>query len=123
MGCSTPRSGLNRLEMASTDFIPRTQEKEKIVLSAEGQSGQSYVADLNVDGKQQMLHANTTGKIHLEACVIYGTIQKKRGSGTLTFTIQPEGEKPSRSVGFGKLKGPGDRLYFGYHNGAVEVAH
>lgn len=121
VGCSTPAYRTKKLDVASPDFVPRTQEKEKVVLIAIGNPGQSMVADLNIDGKQQTFHINTPGEIHLQTCVTYGTIRKISGSGTLTFEIKPDVENPSRSVGFGTLKGRQDRLQFGYHAGEVEV--
>ena len=122
-GCSTRKAGLVRLEMASPDYSPRTQEKEKVVLVAEGRSGQSFLAELNVDGTQQRFQATTPAEVHIETCVTTGTLQKTEGVGNIRFTIKPADESPSRSVGFGKLKGRGDQLQFGYHNGEVEVAH
>ena len=120
-GCSTRKAGLVRLEMASPDYSPRTQEKEKVVLVTDGRSGQSFVAELIVDGTSQTFHATTPAEIHIETCVTIGTIRKTDGFGKISFTIKPAVENPTRSVGFGMLRGRGDQLQFGYHNGEVEV--
>ncbi len=119
-GCASHKFNSPSLDIQSPDFSPRTHEIENVVLIANGEPGQSFTAELTVDGKKQNFQANIPGRIYLNTCVTHGTLKKTGGNGTLSFTIQPNVENPTRSLSFGNLKSKGQKLQFGYHDGQVQ---
>lgn len=114
-GCA---SKSRQLRVESPDFLPRTTQREEIVLSTEGQPGQSFEGHVIIDGARHEISGITPATFPLSGSIFVGKIRKLRGEGTLSFSIA--NEPRTRSVGFGGLKRPGSRCRFGYHDGGVE---
>jgi hypothetical protein len=87
----------------------------RMVLKTAGQAGQSFHADLKIDGVKQEFDAVSPAEYEFQCVQLIGELKKTGGAGVLSFEIRGT----NGMCGFGGLDLPGSRISVEYDHDAV----
>jgi hypothetical protein len=113
-GCSSPGN-----DLFSPSYQPRTKNIESVTLRAVGESGQTFVGRIRIDGgPEREISGTTSAEFPLQVCWMRGSFKKIKGEGTVRFLVQGKGH----TEGFGELTKAGSSCRFGYHDRMLAVS-